>query len=384
MVSHTAPEILGTGHNTAAIFSRDGRDRLLPLGGVSTNDQTEGISELQWDRRHSDFSAGFIQLTGTPAGLRDSQLRQIHAWAHSLVMFRDGRRCWEGPITDIDETAEGLRFDAVDVSGWTNRRAIRRKRKTKKKQTVSVIDEMSLDVRRAFFPDNPNVTSHLQVFHDTDEAHTARDVAAYSGYYGDDLKTLCEDGGNFTTIGRSIVIWPDQHVLGKLRSLDADAYIIGTLHVREVGGTLWTLTTAINQKGKTATRRALNTSDTDGDVNGGGVSKFYGLHHRRFDAPGTKTRAALASRARRQENRHYPVQTVITVDDNAQLSPKTPLGIEQLVAGITVPVSTRLRGDLLRQTLILESVTVNQKAEGETVGVTFTNPAVDLNDVSSS
>lgn len=373
------PSVLGSGINTAAIYTRNGRDRLLPLGGVSVADADPGISELSWGRAHNDLSTAFVQLAGVPEGLRQKQLNRIHTWANSLVMFRDGRRVWEGPIKTVDQGRDGLRIDAIDVSGWMSRRAIRRKRKTKKKVEVRVISEMELDVRRAFSPDNPNVTAHLQVFTAGGGGPTTvRDVGAYSGYYLDDLKTLCEDGGNFTTLGRSIIIWPDEHVLGKLRTLDGDTYIVGELHVTEIGDDLWTRTTAINEKGKIASRNGAG-----GDVNAAGVSPFYGMHHRRYDAGHAKTRSALATRARKQENRHYPAPTVVEVPAGAQLDPATPIRIDQLVAGVTIPVSSRLRGYLAKSSLLLENVTVTQNAQGESVAVTFANPSVDTDDTTA-
>lgn len=351
------PGTLGEGINTAAIYSRGGASELLPL---------KAVSGLEWGRNRNAFSTAQVTVTGDDGNY--GQLGDVHAWAHELVLFRNTRRVWEGPIRYLDWGRGNTVIYAVDVLGWLARRRIKAYRQVVEGAESPVTTEMDLDLTRAFALDDPDVLTHRLVLHHTDEAKIARDVAPNSGMYDTDFTSMAGQGGNFTVIGRRAILFPDEVLLGRLDPL-TDKHTTAEIRVAEDGDALATSETATNSDGLVATVVADST-DVDDTT---GVSAFYGLHEQLRAADDMHTTAGLSAVAARAVAQLYPAPTVINMPGDSVLKPTAPFTVEQLVPGVLVPVESTATPRRTSGSFILDSMKVTQGPSGEQVTVTVTN-----------
>lgn len=341
------PGPLGSGTNTAGIYTRGGGTELLSLGALSA---------LEYHRTRNVI--GTASVTVTPDDDNWSSLGDVHGWAHELVIHRDGARVWEGPLRNPVFSSGQVVFPAVDVLGWLTKRAIKQARQILTPTAVSA--EGQLIIERAFAVHDPNVLPHLLVIPHADEAKVTRDVAAYSGMYDGDLTGLADQGLNFTVIGRRVIIWPDEILLGRTDTLIPERDTTASVEVRENSDDAATAVTAVNQSGTRATAIAANA-----DVNATtGVSDFYGLLERIISADNVITTTALGAVATAAVNQVYPAPNVVEMPSGSLLKPEAPFKFSELVPGVLVPVETSATPRRASGTLILDEVNVSQSAEG--------------------
>lgn len=347
---------LGLGSNAAAIFTRGGGSQLFPLDdptslkhGRALN--VPAVAEAVVSRASDCFG----------------DLGDLHTWAYELVMFRDDQRVWEGPIRRLAFTRSSVKIEAVDVLGWLARRRISRSRRTAVDHPVS--EEGELIVARAFADDDPNVLAWLRVMADPAEAQIQRDVKADSGFYLGDLNTLVEQGLNYTTIGRRIVLFPVEARVGKTDTLTPELHMTSDVEVVEEGDDLATAMTAANNDGISATVKTSDSIAVGGELTG--VSAFYGLHDMLTDGSDLKRVTALRRAARRALARSYPAPQVVTLPEGSKLSCDAPVAYEDLVPGVVVPVESSVTARTVADDQILSAVTVEQKPDGETVAVSL-------------
>lgn len=346
---------LGTGEYAASIFSRDGTTELLTL---------DGTTAIEWGRVRNAYSEASVTVQASLRPECWSELGDVHTWANSLVLFRDGDRVWEGPIVTIPLSSTAVTFQARDVLAWPTRRRVRSKRVIKKDDPAeSVLDEGELTLTRAMSPDDPNVLAHLRIIADPDPPTTKRDLKPNQGYHYDDLVALTGSGLNFTAVGRSIVLWTDNVVLGRTEVLVPERDTVNAVELIETGADLATRVTAAAEK----EAGTYTPSDLPG-----GVSPFYGLHDMLTDPRGRKHTAYLETVAQRAQRRAYPAPTRVTFPQDARLDCAAPLPISTLVPGTVVPVVSDATPRRIDATFILESLKVTVGENGdETVAVTL-------------
>lgn len=345
---------LGSGFSTAYIYDRQGQTRLLSLPRASA---------ISYGRSLSQVSVASVTIEAqhcTPA------LDQVHAWAHSLVIYRNdgqggnGRRVWEGPIRVIPTNANQLIIQATDVLGHGQRRVIRTGRRL---EASPARTELSWSVTQMFTPDDPNVLAFVELT-GTAGPNVSRDVAPYSGYHADDLGTLTGGGGAFTVLGRRILLFSDTDTLGRTETLRPEDHLEAQVDVVEDGDALLTWGAARDDNGVTG----IYATGADG------VDPYYG----RVDGlvgsgTGNSTPAALETRARTAVRRAYPTRQIIQVPDGAQVRCNAPFPLEVLVPGTMVPVvTTTATGRTIRASMMLSTVNVSQTPGGdEAVTVTL-------------
>ncbi len=355
---------LGSGVNTAAIYDRLGTTMVMPL---------DGVTNLEWGRVRNDLSIGKVSIGVGQARECWRQLGGVHTWGHSLVISRDGRRVWEGPIRRTPYVSDGTAtIEAVDVLGWTKRRRVRAARKFSEKNPVlkSVVAEAERSLRLAFAIDDPNVLAHLLVLRHTTEAMITRAVEANTTYHYDDLMTMCgQQGAHVTTVGRRIIIWPERKLIGQTSELLPGRHLTAAIETSESGDDLCTVATS------TGTDGVVGTYSAPGLVNG--VDPFYGLHDRLFEGGEVKTPAPLVAQSRSIISQLYPAPTLLSIPEGAALNCDAPFTIEELVPGTLVPVNSSETARRLKTTMVLQSMNVTQDGDGETVTINL-QPASQL------
>jgi hypothetical protein len=341
-------DVLGCGVNTAAIYDRNGEQQLLALPRASA---------LSWGRRLNEISTGVVTI---PVDRCTVELDNVHTWAHTLVIFRrtgpnGGRRVWEGPIRRKRDTRDGVVIEARDVLGWTERRAVRNSRRIR---GTPVKDELVWSVDQAFALDDPNVTSFVQSPGPVGD-NIDRDLAPWSAKHAEDIANLAGVGGRFTVVGRAIVVFADEHTLGRTPVLTPENHLLAEVEIIEDGDLLLTAVTSRDDNNRRATV--------------GGVDAFYGLVEDVISPGSGKHRlVALERYAQHQFDQSYPAPVQLDIPSGAQLRTDAPFPIELLVPGTLVPVeTTTATGRTVRMTAVLASVDVTQNGNADEV-VTIT------------
>lgn len=343
---------LGAGFNSAVIYDRLGRGRLLPI---------DRAKSIEWGRALCDFSTAAVTIAGQHCTPR---LDEVHTWAHSLVVFRgtdDGpaKRVWEGPIQKIESDRGDLKIAATDVAGWTQVRPI----ETTRLLTSTVRDEMVWTIQQAFLDDDPNVLAYLQTT-GTLGGTVDRDIQIGAGYHSADLESLVQAGGRWTVIGRRIIVWCDEY-LGRLRTLRPEDHLTSDVKVIEDGRALLTSALVRDDTGNVVTY----------EVAVGGVDPFYGkVGGILSSGQDEESTASLTNRAEFAVQSRYPARQTLVVPDGSTLICDSPFPIEALVPGTLIPVvTTTATGRTIRATMMLAAVNVTQGADGaEKVGITVT------------
>lgn len=347
-------DVIGSGFNTAYIYDRLGRTRLLPLPRAQ---------KIEWGRALSDVSTTTVEIAAQDC---TPKLDQVHAFGCSVVVFRQSgsgpaKRVWEGPVRKIKSKPRGgLTIEATDVIGLTDRRRIRAARLL---AGTPVRDELVWTITQAFTPDDPNVLAHVQVTGTAGDL-IDRDVAVGSGMHLADLGTLTNAGGRYTALGRRIILFTAYDNLGRTKSLRPEDHLTDDVEIIEDGDDLMTSAWARDDSG--------NVGEYDVDVDG--VDDYYGrvdgLLSSGSDEEGV---ASLTNRAEFAVRSNYPARQIITVPDGAALQCDAPFPIETLVPGTLIPVVTSTAtGRRISATMMLAQVKVTQDANSnEKVGITL-------------
>lgn len=343
-------EVLGQGTNQASIYTRDGRTRLLDLPA----------SSIEWPRTLCEVSRATVSVAAADI---TGNLGRIAPWAHTLVVHRNEERVWEGPVRKVSQVRTGLTLAASDVAGWMERRRIRQRRRS---TGSPVITEMEWTIEEAFAPDDPHVTMYARTLGGIDLGATVeRDVAPSSAYHSDDLASLVSAGGRWTTLGRSIIIWPETFNIGSTRTLLPENHLTADVEVAEDGDDLATAVATRNDDGVMGYAGAV------------GVDSFYGLVDTLASVPGHAKPAALTARAESLYRRSYPGRVIIDMPTDTALRPDAPFPMRNLVPGMLVPVqTTTATSRKVRATMMLTGVKVTQQAKAaEQVSITLVPPS---------
>lgn len=341
--------MLGTGKNVAWLYDKSGTRAIAPL---------DNATRLNWGRKKNAISEASLYVATGTHGQCCSVLGSIGTWGHSIVVFRDGRRVWEGPITNIKWQRGGVAIGAHDVLGWSMVKTTHEARLVEA-PGYRAVDEMYDDVGRVFSTHDPNVLAHRVVLGPGTGPLVTRDVKAYAGYYDDQLNEMAKGGANYTVVGRRIVLWPDGYLMGRAAPLLPAQHMTGDVEVEENGFDLTTHVTFVNDEG------------VYGTAPSSAVHGFYGQVERSEAFTGTDS-ATLAASAETYLQDHFPVPLKVNVPAGSVLSCDAPYSIDELVPGTVIPV--KVDTGLCKRvddTPELTAVEVSDGADGEKVAITL-------------
>lgn len=347
-----ADDELGAGINRAFIGNRTGTSTLGPE--VPT-------TSIEWGRELNGITRP--QIVVDPAKCTPA-LADVHPWAHSLIVFRNEERVWEGPIRQRRDTAKGLIITASDVLGWTERRAVAVGRNV---AGGLVRAQMLWAIQQAFAADDPNVLAYVQQMGTPTELADLV-VTAGEKYQWDVLSDMGGSGGRFTALGRSILLWDEATNLGRLRDLSPENHLLEDVDLYEDGDSLATRVVSRNDNG-------LVRSATP-PTGAGAVDPFYGLVET-IVASSATTAAGVTRTAQATANKAYPTPLTIDVPSTAALRCDAPFPIRDLVPGMLVPVqTTTATARQVSATFVLTAVKVTQQAgRDEVVTITLAPPS---------
>ena len=386
---------LGCGHHRVFIYDR---------GGMVLRGEIKPLQRVQWGRKRDDIANCLINTNGFDQDCCEL-LGNLQSWAHEVVIFRDGERVFEGPITRLTYTSESVEIEAKDVMAYVYRRVMRQgyndayrridlTPKTPPKPvgkpgggpyTIlgagSVVDRALQITLDALAYRDPNVLQYVTALQYPDDAPLSRIVADYSRSAWEEIDDLAATAGlDYTTIGRRIVYWDTHRTIGRLPEM-RDGDFSDPVIVTEYGMQFSNWYAVTNNNGVAgiaypAHHDQSNWAEDYGPVEM--VSSAYGEQEggavsTRALTPGQRDALvqSFTKQAQRGISNRWPIPVVVRVPDNSTLNPQVNLGINQLVPGVWIPLRATLTCRKLAQWQKLDSVDVEEVEGQEFVRVTM-------------
>lgn len=365
------------------------RAYIFDRGGEVKIDEVLDISFIEWGRIRDGISEARVVITGEACDTNVLLIEKIRTHRHELVIFRGEDRVWEGPLHRITSRPGEVEIVAKDVltylhatpmtRAWDNRYnseagvtevttrigdIIAWELTHSREQTVAGGGTVTVPAWELL--DQPiNVLPHLQIHHWPNEARTTAYTLPYEMTVGEHLASLGRTSGiDYTAVGRAIHIWDVSRSLGRLEPMtSADFY--ADVIVSEYGSDHTQAAYVVGQEGVYG--QALNQENLD--YYGPWTTIYTAYAEEGADAP---TQAELNSQAQRNLSGRSPAPVEVRVPDNSGVVLTDLLTINHLVAGAQVLLRATMNARNIDQMQKIDSVTVREDANGETVQVTLT------------
>jgi hypothetical protein len=372
-------------------------------GGKRYRGEIKPIQHLIWTRVRDDISTCTIRTNGFGEDC-GRMLADLHTWVHELVVFRNGERVWEGPITRIGDETDNVEIEARDPMAYVYRSIMRqgyndnfRRPKQGIVGTKSVVERASIIVQNALAPwdEFRNVLPYLTVINYPNDARQSRTVLDWSKTAWGEIDDLAATAGlDYTTVGRRIILHDTHRPVGLVAEMRGKDFFVPPI-VTEYG------MSAANVFGVTSNTGVYGKYEfPEEQWYGAGpieqLASAYGEDAESAADPRTLTRAekehmeqVLDLQAARNINgrwaavhiddqgtddidddnpiagKVFGAPLVVRVPDNSRLHPEAYVGINQLVPGVHIPlrVETRIRSVAQVQKLDLVHVVVENGIE---------------------
>jgi hypothetical protein len=207
-------EKLGTGTHRAFIYDR---------GGKVMRGEITPLTQVQWTRQRDDLSTMSITTNGFGSDC-GQLLAGVHTWINELVIFRDGVRVMEGPITLIEDDVDGFTIQAKDVMGYVYRRIMMQGYNDSyhlvngiEEGLLSVVQRARLIIADALVRDDPNVLPYITSFEFPNDARQSRSVVDFGKTAWEEVDDMAANAGlDYSTIGRRIILNDTHRPIGRL------------------------------------------------------------------------------------------------------------------------------------------------------------------------
>jgi hypothetical protein len=299
--------VAGCGTHSAVILDRAG----------ATVTTAEVLTEVEWNRALDATSTARALIQ--PDGDCCNRLGRIGSWRNRLVIFRDGKYVWDGPITDVTWSLGQVEILAEDVSVWLDERV---PHETKTFTNVDLMEIAEWLIADGYAPDDPGHT--VQVIGKAGITGS-RSYSAGIGQTGDHLRQLAEAGLDYTVIGSKILLLPENYMasVGRLSDTDLPEGL------------------EVSEDGKAIVTRWYVAGSQESGVLGvdGGTDPFYGLHERYVEMSEITDQdsATEAARARRRATSAVPV---FIDTQQVTISPLAAVDVPALVPGWCLDVTS--------------------------------------------
>jgi hypothetical protein len=299
---------LGCKSHSYTITDREGR--VISSGGL--------LTEVEYNRVLNDSSSASVTI-GVSDAECCNQLGGVRSWRHRLNIYRGVSLMWSGFVLNPRWDVESMTVQAVDLVGLLDRRVPHQDFNFTGTDLTAIAQ---LLIEDAFFPDDPG---HEIVVIGPSGVTGGRAYPQNIGQTADHLRDLADTGIDFTAVGNTIVIMPDDfcEVVGRLTDTD----LPDGLSVTEDGSNL-------------VTRQIVAGSDESGVVGeAGGTNDYYGLLELYSEQTSITTTAAAqeAAVAKLASSAIVPVH----IDTQSlTLSPDAAIDAASLVPGWCVDITT--------------------------------------------
>lgn len=366
------------GH-AAKVFDRGGRRGLFEL---------LNLAQVQWERATSRKSLAKATISAKHCGDQITNLERIAARRHELVIYRDGKRPWEGPIIDVGWFSDRVEIYAGDVREYLGARPLTRSwpsgagggtdRMTERVQQILAFElannyTVTTNDGATTIPAWENVTPPANVLpfleiRPSTTLRTTSNTVPFQLDVGSHIDNLAESGLDYTAIGRKLLFWDSAQSIGQTRVV-TEADFTGELEVHASGLDF-----------RAIAHRSVSSAE-EGQLpavgHAGASDPFYGP----WAETGTLdtdtgadsiVQSELNSQAaRRLVGRNGTVPTQIIVPSGAAILLNESLTIDKLVPGVIVPVRATMNLKPVQQDQRLVEMSVTETAAGETITVTL-------------
>lgn len=363
---------LGSGHSRVYVYQRGG---LVPLGELTP------LGSSRWNRRRDDISEAICTVTSWTREQR-AFLASLRTWQMELVIFRDGVRVFEGPITRISSTTTRVEVEAKCVMGYVYRRAMRqgyndsyRLMNGQQLGQRTVVERSSQIIMNALAYDDPNVLPYLTPLHNAGDATTSRIVPDYSRTAWQEVDDLAATAGlDYVTAGRRILLWDTHNPIGRLPEM-RDGDFSESPIVTEYGMSAANHFAVTDNNGIYGTASKVTETPPEGWIEQ--VASAYSeseaatVDQELSREDRLRLEATFASQAQRNIEGRWPPPLVVRVPDNSTLNPDLNIGINQLIPGVWIPLRCTDTVREISQWQKLDLVEVEETEAGEKINVTM-------------
>lgn len=331
-------------------------------------------TQVEWGRVRDDTSEARV-LAG--ANRCSELVSREHVGRYELVVERDGRRQWEGPITYLNTQGGITEIKAKDISWYLNRTALTRKwDNSGKGNSVFVVDRIRSIIEYECQRKQQlgyRITDGLIVLESADGARTARITLPYEKYVFEEMDDLAwRNGIDYVVVRRNLILNDTDHPLGEIRTLTQQDFD-GDVGITTYGVELATRSIVTDGEG----RAGIYEGKT-----GNGEHPYYGevvLLHTEYNEGKESDEETPIPVLRSQAQRNYTGRdtpmTTLRVPENSRLNASAA---EELMDGLIPGVNARVLYDHPNQGTISEmmrltTMKVTETAEGEDVTVALTS-----------
>ena len=377
--------VLGCGEYRVFVYEQGGERMLGEIHAIAT---------MTFTRVRDDISVANLSTNGLGDADCCGFYSTIRSWMHELVIFRDGVRVWEGPITRITYTTTDVEFEARDVMVYVYRRIMREGfndsyRIIERNPDGSVKSALGLFpvvaraeqiIANALAPYDPNVLPYLTTITSVADANESKSVPDWSTTAWEQVDQLAATSGlDYTVVGRRILLWDTHTPVGRLPTM-TDGDFSDSPVVSEYGMQGATFLAVTNGSGIVGTHQVGNKDRPAGEpyYYPYGPLEMLSSSYNDTAAASTETltREALATlvqglseQAKRNISGRFPIPLIVRVPDNSSLSPECAVGFQQLIPGVWIPLRASGTCRTVTQWQKLDSVSVSLDESGEKVAV---------------
>ena len=342
-------------------------------GGMKNLGELFPLTRVKWARERDEMSVGNI-LAHSLSPTCDQLVAEVEPGRHELVVFRNGKRVWEGPIQRTEEKGSAFEVDARDITHYLNRTAMRSAYSNAYPNIVTgparLQKIIATELARKEAQSPPiNVLPYLDVRVSAQSARTARSTKAYASYVYEELESMAARSGiDYTVVGRRLIINDTHESIGQGPAL-TDNDFIGDLAISSYGSELATVQIVTDGQGRAASVRV-------------GSDSYYGevelLTTAYQEAEGVAvapqiTLEDMTAQAQRNASGRYPTPVVLRVPASTTLDPRTADDImDYLVPGVRFMVRATRSRRKMQQLQKLDRVAFEETEKGEEISVTLT------------
>lgn len=320
--------------------------RILDRGGAVLLD-ADVLTRVEYGRLLNGASGARIVVD--PDMGCCGQIGEVRSWRHQLVIYRNGRIMWSGPVAVADWSSGQVEIDALDLWGLLTRRVPH--------ADITFDQADSTEVARWLIDDGlaPDDPGHTVAVAALAGVRTVREYTEDVGQSGDHLVELTESGGiDATVVGSTFVLLPDDwsESVGTL----TDADLPDGLSVVEDGEAV-------------VTRWVVHGPDGSGiKAVAGGEHPYYGLIERVVQDTSVQDQTGADAAARSRLAASLPAPVYVD-SQQVTLSPDAGVDLGRLVPGWCVDVATTATCRNIVQRLKLMGLRVVVDGGGESIQV---------------
>lgn len=310
--------------------------------GGATVAEADVLTECEWSRELDEFSSARVLIN--PSGDCCNRLQRVEAWRHWLHIFRDDEPVWRGPIVQPEWRAGQVELFAADILAILDRRVPHQSITFGDSDLTEIAGWLIAD---GFEPDDPG--------HEVFTVGPARVTGGRSytrnvGQTGDHLRDLAETGLDYTAVGSTVILLPEDHTgsVGRLTDADFPEELV------------------VGQDGSNLVTRWIVAGDEDSGVMAeeGGVDPYYGLLERYVEQTSITTQASAVSAARSKLRASVPAPVFIDTEQ-VTISPDAAVDVARLVPGWCLDITTTATCRTVTQRMKIVGLKVEENGGGE-------------------